>query len=199
MPLLRFDYAENTEVTVRWVDQVSARIKDAEPVLKDLGERMVNYSVPENFDRGGRPAPWAKSGRVSRNGGQTLVDSARLKNSINYDTNRTRLRVGTTVKYAALLHYGGTIKAKGKALAVPVTVSRSRRRPDQYPELQWMPGGLKGKGLLVEQTGTKRKRLIVRFVLKSEITVPARPFLVWQADDLAYAEQALVRAALGRP
>lgn len=201
--MLRFEYNEDTTVTVRWAHNIARQAVDLRPVLQDLGERMVNFSVPQNFREGGRPERWRPSQRAleSVRGGQTMVNTGRLRNSVAFSVTAGELKVGTTTAYAAQRHFGGTIKAKGKAITVPVNTSASKSRPKHYGELQWMPGG-KGqhsKGLLVEVSGKKKKRIIVRFALKSEVTQPARPFLLWQKDDLVYAERSLVKHLIGGP
>ena len=45
-------------------------------------------------------------------GGKTLVDSARLMQSITSNASDTGVEVGTNVLYAAIHQFGGTIRAK---------------------------------------------------------------------------------------
>lgn len=76
--------------------------------LKDSArERFSNQEDPEGNS-------WAKSIRAKAEGGVTLTDTGRLKNSIRYRTKGDGVAVGTDVVYANAHQYGreGVIKAK---------------------------------------------------------------------------------------
>lgn len=68
-------------------------------------ERFENQEDPE----GNR---WQNSIRVNVQGGTTLTQTARLRNSIATTANEQGFAVGTNVKYAAIHQLGGTIRAK---------------------------------------------------------------------------------------
>lgn len=89
------------------------RSRNLQPVMADIGEYMKR-SIQKNFDAGGRPNKWKPSIRAVEEGGQTLVDTARLKNSMTYQPGRDSVKIGTNVIYAAIQQFGGTIKAKTK-------------------------------------------------------------------------------------
>lgn len=78
------------------------------PLMTQLAGVLL-FAVEENFAQGGRPAwaglkpPVAKR----RQGGQLLVDSGRLKNSLTVHADATSAVVGTNVKYAAIHQFGG--------------------------------------------------------------------------------------------
>ena len=205
---MRFGYHDNAEIVVQGIEGLAGRARNVDSVLEQVGERMTQYSIPENFRVGGRPLPWKPSQRAleSTRGGQTMVDTGRLRRSMNFEMTHGKLTVGTNLEYAAQRQFGGEIKAKGKALAIPVNVSRSKYRPSQYGDsLKWAPDATPGpgkRGLLVEYLSRgkgKKKRMVVRFVLRDSITQPARPFLLFQADDIAFAEKAVVTWLLGSP
>lgn len=89
-----------------------AGVHDFGPVTWAIAELLTN-SVRRNFREGGRPVKWPASKRADRDAGygqesgQTLVDTARLMNSIiggEGDTNQ--VRVGTNVAYAAAHNFG---------------------------------------------------------------------------------------------
>ncbi len=111
-----------------------------EKILFGVGEYMLS-SVEENFQVSGRPKKWRKlsvatlkSGykykKYKKRGGITkgftkhitgkkiLIDSGRLKNSIAYKVNKTKLYVGTTVIYAALHQFGG-YAGRNKKVYIP--------------------------------------------------------------------------------
>lgn len=81
--------------------------------LKSIGEAVKAMSV-ESFEGGKSPAgeEWDKSARAEADGGQTLVDNAILKNSIDVDAGPDEVAVGTNVIYAAIHQLGGIIEPK---------------------------------------------------------------------------------------
>jgi phage virion morphogenesis protein len=95
------------------------KMADLTPVMQEIGEIIVTQSA-EAFEQGGLPGhKWPESARVKASGGQTLVDSARLKNSITARASGNKVEVGTNVVYAAIHQFGGktsprTIRPKNK-------------------------------------------------------------------------------------
>jgi phage virion morphogenesis protein len=91
---------------------------DFTDVHKKIGGYLVD-DVQERFDSGVGPdgKAWKPSARAEEGEGQTLVDSARLKNSVTYKAAAKSVEVGTNVKYARIHQFGGVIKPKtAKAL-----------------------------------------------------------------------------------
>lgn len=74
--------------------------------------QLLENSVRRNFREGGRPEKWPASKRADgdagygNESGQTLVDTARLMNSIIGEGDKTSVRVGTNVDYAAAHNFG---------------------------------------------------------------------------------------------
>ncbi len=56
---------------------------------------------------------WKPSIRAQKQGGETLRDTGRLMNSITHRVSSDSVEVGTKVAYAAMMHFGGTIRATG--------------------------------------------------------------------------------------
>jgi phage virion morphogenesis protein len=81
------------------------------PAMRIIAE-IVRTSVSKNFERGGRPLSWKPSRRAEREGGQTLVKTGRLVNSIFPRSDATKAQVGTNVVYAAIHQFGGKIGAR---------------------------------------------------------------------------------------
>ncbi|EKD36933.1 MAG: phage virion morphogenesis protein [uncultured bacterium] len=81
---------------------------DVSPAIAELLEE----SVRRNFVEGGRPNKWPASKRaVDQAGygnktGQTLIDNSILLNSFTSEGDRTSVRVGTNVDYAAAHNFG---------------------------------------------------------------------------------------------
>ena len=199
---MRLEYRSNAGAVVREVEGVARRATDPTGVLEDIGERMVEFSIPENFRRGGRPDPWPGS-EWSRS--ELMTESRRLANSVRYEASRRRLRVGTNLRYAAQRHFGGELEpTRARALAIPLPgVRKSMARPKRWGDrLVYLPPGDGGdadsRGVLATKRGKgKKAKYTPRFALRARVTQPARPFLVWQDDDQAYAERAIVRHLTG--
>ena len=77
-----------------------------------IGEVLVS-STKQRFEdeKGPDGTKWPQSRRAA-SGGKTLSDTARLKNSISYRADATRLEVGTNVIYAGVHQNGMEIKPK---------------------------------------------------------------------------------------
>ena len=155
---------------------IKYNIKDleAKTAIKGLGQRLTKpqqalkecglvllRSIARNFKAGGRPAKWERSGRVKREGGQTLVETARLKKSITMDVTGNTLTVGTNVKYARIHQLGGRIK---KSATI-----REHWRIMTKAFGKSIPG---------------RNVLVRSHQRQMNINMPARPFLVVQDSDL---------------
>jgi phage virion morphogenesis protein len=82
------------------------------PVMQAIAG-IMHDAVEENFAQGGRPA-WAglkQPVNEKREGGNILIASGHLKNSILPRFDATSAVVGTNVKYAAIHQFGGQTKA----------------------------------------------------------------------------------------
>lgn len=190
-------YSHNTAVVVEAAEDLADRAEQLGAVLEDVGERMVEFSIPENFARGGRPDPWPGS---SWSRASLMGQTRRLLNSITAEVAGTTLVVGTNVEYAAQRHFGGVLKpTRAKALAiplpgVPLSMDRPRKWGDRLVFAPTQSGDADSRGILGEADDDT---FIPRFALRAQIEQPARPFLLFQADDLAYAEQAMVEHMVG--
>lgn len=80
---------------------------------KKIGAYLLD-DVQERFRRGVGPdgRPWRPSRRAREEGGQTLVDSRLLENSISYRASPHRLDLGTNSRYARVHQFGGTIRPR---------------------------------------------------------------------------------------
>lgn len=83
-----------------------------------IGQILVTSTV-DRFERGVGPdgVPWRPSARASREGGVTLVDTARLRGSIAHRASADGVEVGTNVVYAAIHQFGS--RAGGKPRNIP--------------------------------------------------------------------------------
>lgn len=97
--------------------RLSQRTKDLTPVMRTIGQ-IVRTSVIKNFEKGGRPERWQPSQRALMAGGLTLVDTARLRNSINAKASSNSVEIGTNVIYGAIHQLGGQA-GRGKKVTIP--------------------------------------------------------------------------------
>ena len=94
-----------------YLANVGKRMREPEKALRECGLVLLR-SIAKNFEKGGRPVKWVPSLRATSSKGQTLVATARLKNSITMEVAGNRLTVGTNLKYAAIQQLGGIITPK---------------------------------------------------------------------------------------
>lgn len=142
------------------------------PAFENMG-RALKTGALLRFRSGVGPdgAGWKKSFRAEHEGGQTLSLSRRLRNSITYIATPTGVTIGTNVIYAAIHQFGGVIRAKkGPFLAIPLTPA-ARANGTQGMNPLHMIQSLKGQFLLADAHGKPQ------FLLRSKVTMPARPFL----------------------
>lgn len=142
------------------IKQAARRLSKPEKALKECGLHLLR-SIARNFKAGGRPVRWRPSGRALREGGKTLIDTARLKNSISMRVLGKILRVGTNVKYARIHQLGGKLDKN-------VTVKQHYRYITQ------------AFGKPIEG----RKVLVRQHQRQMDMYIPARPFLKAQPADL---------------
>ena len=172
MPVTLKINQRNIEEVSRDLKALVRRVSDLRPVLAEFGVHMVR-SVEQTFQAGGRPAPWPPSIRALRQGGKTLIKTARLKNSIVASVTGPRtLRLGTNVVYAAVhqLGFAGN-------MTVPEHVRRVTRAF--------------GRRLKTPTYATVRQH-------QRLVRIPARPFLVAQDEDLTVLQGMLERHVEGQ-
>jgi len=98
------------------------RCENPTPAMKEIGE-IVRSSIIKNFEQSGRPNKWqplaAATIKKKRGGaGKTLIDSARLMNSITTRAHSNRVEIGTSVIYARIHQLGG-IAGRGRKVEIP--------------------------------------------------------------------------------
>ena len=122
----RIEIATDDRALRTALDRMISAVEYPQEAMKDISEKL-RTSIIHCFEteRGLGGAPWKKSGRARREGGQTLTDTGRLRGSIAAFASDIEAVVGTNVTYAAIHQFGGrtaphTIRARDKkALAWP--------------------------------------------------------------------------------
>ena len=147
------------------IDRLEKRLVDPAPALQECGLVLLR-SIARNFAAGGRPVRWKPSHRAQVSGGKTLIKTARLKNAMTMKVTRRVLRVGTNVKYAAIHQFGGRVEKNVRVKSHYRVITRvfGKRVP--------------ARRVLV---GAHQRRM--------NFTVPARPFLMVQDEDMRVFKQ----------
>jgi len=144
------------------IERIARRASDFRPLLAVMGERM-RQSIGRNFREGGRPEKWKPSRRAKAKGGQTLIDTGRLRSSITYEAGPRELKVGTNVVYARIHQLGGRIEGVFGVRAHSRLLRQAFGRP------------------------VAPRRVTVRaYSRRVDMELPARPFLVVQPEDVRY-------------
>lgn len=101
------------------LNELAGRMDDLTPVMQTIGEIIVEQTDTA-FETGVAPdgTAWPASGRALATGGQTLIDTAVLRNSINVLATDNQVEVGTNVLYAAIHQLGGKA-GRGKKTVIP--------------------------------------------------------------------------------
>ena len=103
--MLQLDVTIQDERLQALIQGVADRLGHKRSAMAAIGE-VVRTSIVRNFEAGGRPTPWKLSRRAENEGGQTLVKTARLKNSFTVRADEDSVSVGTNVIYARTQHFG---------------------------------------------------------------------------------------------
>lgn len=136
-----------------------ARAGDLKPLHGRIA-MLMEASIRENFEAGGRPTKWKVSRRARAQRGQTLRDTNRLMNSINGRGDADKAVAGTSDIRARVLHFGarrgqfGTVQAAVKAHIR--TMRGKEQKVRAHTRAQPLPWG----------------------------NIPAREFVLLQRDDL---------------
>jgi len=112
---IRFD--ADTAPLRRRVGRMAAALERPERMFDEIGA-LVAASVVDRFERGRGPdgRRWTPSRRAVEQGGRTLVDRARLRDSVTHVARRDGVDIGTNVVYAAVHQFGSGDLARPKGI-----------------------------------------------------------------------------------
>lgn len=101
----------------RYLEGLLTGLNDLRPLMEDIGFNMkenTRLRLSEGVDIYGEE--FVTSFRASDEGGQTLIDTGLLRNSIDYLATKKSIEWGVTkaIPYAWILNAGGIIKPKKK-------------------------------------------------------------------------------------
>ncbi len=164
---------------------LTRRLGDQTPAMAAIGN-LLQGSIIENFETGTSPegVKWKPSKRVLKHGGQTLVDSGLLKNSVGMEASATQVVVYEAKEYAPIHQDGGVIKREARQQTVRLkTYTRGPRR---------------GRTLFARKG--KEDRSMLANVGAHQIKIPARPSVGVKARDWSNIKFMLLRWVLnGQP
>lgn len=111
--------ADKSGVSLNWggldraLNRAGRNLSNRQALLDSVGEALVSGTLAR-FDTEKAPdgTPWEPSRRAQEEGGKTLTDTARLRNSIDYATAGDKVLVGSNLKYARIHQKGGIIRPK---------------------------------------------------------------------------------------
>ena len=98
--------------------RVLDRVEDPSDLWREIAAIVTN-NTRQRFrtNIGVDDKPWKQSWRAGLQGGRTLANNGHLRDSIFAKVDGSRITIGTNLKYAALMHFGGVVKPKkGKFL-----------------------------------------------------------------------------------
>jgi len=109
--------------------------------------------------------------------GNTLVNTARLVNSIHHKVVGSTIYVGTNVKYAKIQHEGGTIEAPAnKYLAIPLCSLAQKSKPRDFKDT-FIYNGIIYQKRTSEKTGKDLKPTAL-YKLQKRVTIRPRPYMI---------------------
>jgi phage gpG-like protein len=107
---VRIQIKKNQDTVSRLLQDLTGRLQDLTPVMRDIGEILVEH-IQENFREGTAPdgTRWKPSVRAMKEGGKTLIDTGVLRNSFHARPDRRSVRIGTPDVRAAVHQFGAPL------------------------------------------------------------------------------------------
>jgi len=170
MSVIKKVHLQGLEAAKARIREMISRGKHPEPLFRDVAG-IMDREVEDNFAAGGRDPQWPESKRVKKHGGQTLIDSAQLVNSIQDFVTDTSAGVATNKEYAAIHNDGGEIK-RG-----PSYITTRLRTDARGNLLRQGTEGTLGNLAVFAKASHKRVRTRFRFNSGYSITMPQREFM----------------------
>lgn len=131
--VLRVGISGGSAGMLRRLDAMVRRGRRQQEAYAALGHRamfLVTRGLRTNIGKWPGPSGWARSYRA---GGQALLDTRRLSNSIAYQADARGVDIGTNVPYAKPLNRGMTIRPKKRWLLIPLSPPLSRSEAVAFP------------------------------------------------------------------
>lgn len=165
------------------------RVRNPAPALDRAGSYLVSASQ-RRIGQGGF-APNSPLTSAVKGSSKPLLDRGLLRNSLTHRVESGQLVIGSNHPGAGILHQGGTITAKSaKTLLIPASnVTRSLQRRFGFSPRDVLEGLVASGYAIVWRPKAVLARapkgnLLLVFIRRKSVTVPARPFLIPETRDL---------------
>ena len=95
------------------------RAANLQPAMDAIGGHLVSATT-RRFETESGPdgTKWTPSRRARKEGGQTLTDTARLRQSVTHNATADSVEVGTNLPYAAIHQFGGEIQRAARTQTI---------------------------------------------------------------------------------
>lgn len=113
-----FSFNLDMDKALRGLDIAMQKAQRTQDFMDTIGETLVSSTHQHFQDQAGPDGPWKPSQRAEREGGQTLVKSARLKNAITYEASPQMVVIGVNAVYARIHQLGGQA-GRGHKVTIP--------------------------------------------------------------------------------
>ncbi|MBT0665757.1 phage virion morphogenesis protein [Geobacter pelophilus] len=163
---------------------------DPQPLLRQIAG-IMDDEVQQNFEAGGRDPKWPESKRVKKSGGQTLIKSAQLVNSIQQFVTANAAGLSTNKEYAAIHNFGGEIKRGPHYSTVRLRTDARGNLLRQSTE------GLKANLAVFAKASHKRTVTRFRFNNGYTINMPQREYFKISPTGLENIKWAAVQFVFG--
>ncbi|MPW43370.1 phage virion morphogenesis protein [Acinetobacter guerrae] len=105
--------ADGDSVVMQVLEQLTDFDKRKDEMFTEIGAYGVSSSQMRFVNQSDVDGnPWKQSWRAILQHGQTLRDTGRLMNGLNFQTLSNGVEWGSGEEYAAMMHFGGTILPK---------------------------------------------------------------------------------------
>lgn len=189
--------------------ELSKRLKKGclEPTMRKISKYLQSSAVGK-INRGIKPENSPLTQELKQ-GKETLKgDTGNLMGSIAPHHGKTWAAASTNLSYARINQEGGTITAKGKALAIPASFQTKQlmrkynaqkpreliesMKADGYSVFKLKNANGKSTNIILAKKG--RGKPFALFLLKRSVKIPARPFLYIDDADERYITKEIKKA-----
>ena len=189
--------------------ELSKRLKKGclEPTMRKISKHLQSSAVGK-INRGIKPENSPLTQELKQ-GKETLKgDTGNLMGSIAPHHGKTWAAASTNLSYARINQEGGTITAKGKALAIPASFQTKQlmrkynaqkpreliesMKADGYSVFKLKNANGKSTNIILAKKG--RGKPFALFLLKRSVKIPARPFLYIDDADERYITKEIKKA-----
>ena len=161
---------------------------------------LLITSINRNFQVGGRygkdnpfgggNTKWKKSKRAMLQSGMTLQDTgqmaASVKVNVKFEGNKLIIKMGSNKKYAAIHQFGSQNGGFQHPGGTPYTIRKdkmTKQKRIKFVKKQW---------------ADKYPNKVLGYTKPHKITIPARPFLVIQNDDILHIRDMIAKKIISK-